>query len=74
MSDTVDTQKTIILDWLLLGLPLTALTALKIGGGMKAASRISELRREGWAGYIKREPVKVKNANGKTVVVTQYSI
>jgi len=71
---TTETQKERILDWLLLGLPLTALTALKIGGGMKAASRISELRREGWAGYIKREPVKVKNANGRTTTIMRYSI
>jgi hypothetical protein len=71
---TTETQKERILDWLLLGLPLTALTALKIGGGMKASTRISELRDEGWKDYIKKEPVKVKNANGKYVVVTRYSI
>ncbi len=65
---TTETQRERILDWLLLGLPLTALTALKIGGGMKLATRISELRDDGWEPFIKREPVKVKNANGKYVL------
>lgn len=69
-----ETQKQKILDWLLLGLPLTSLTALKIGGGMKCSTRIGEICKDGWKDYIKRQPVKVKNANGKTVVVTQYFI
>jgi hypothetical protein len=42
------TQKHGILEWLLLGLPLTPLEALEHFGTMKCASRISELRDEDW--------------------------
>lgn len=69
-----ETQKAKLLEWLLLGLPITGLTALKIGCGMKAATRLSELRKDGWEDFIKRTPVKVKNANGRMVTVTQYQI
>lgn len=43
-----ESQKARILEWLLLGLPLTPLDALKYFNCLKLSNRISELKEEGF--------------------------
>tara|TARA_R110002012_G_scaffold276213_2_gene463108 strand:- start:1322 stop:1561 length:240 start_codon:yes stop_codon:yes gene_type:complete len=57
MKDNVTTQKNRILGYLQNGGKLTALNALQNFGCFRLASRIFDLKREGWA--IKSEKIKL---------------
>lgn len=67
---TPTTQDTRVLDWLLLGLPLTQYEANynKQLAVSRLASIINRLEKNGWSGFIKHENVKVKNQFGQMVI------
>lgn len=67
-----ETQKQMILEWLLLGLKLTPMQSIVLFGCTKAATRVSELLDDGFP--IQKRFVKVKNRYGKDVHVMQYSL
>lgn len=67
-----ETQKAMILEWLLVGLKLTPSKAWVFMGCSKLSTRCSELIQDGFP--IQKRFVKVKNRYGKDVHVMQYSL
>lgn len=67
-----ETQKQMILEWLLVGLSLTPLQAIQYFGCTKASTRVSELLDDGFP--IRKDTVRVKNRFGKYVYVMSYKI
>lgn len=65
-----DTQKEMILEWLLLGLPLTPMESIKRFGCTKLSTRVCELVQDGFP--ISKRWVEVRNRFGKKVKVMQY--
>ena len=65
-----ETQKKVILDYLLTGCRLTGLEALKLCGSIKASNRISELNAEGFG--IKSEMITIKTKFGEKRVAQYY--
>lgn len=56
----METQKRIILEYLLTGCRMTGLDALRIAGCIKASNRISELRADGFAIKYTWKEIKTK--------------
>lgn len=71
-TNVTDSQKRMILEYLLTGCPLTGSEGYAMFGCMKVNSRVSDLIREGF--NIKKKPITVKNRFGKEVRVMQYSM
>lgn len=72
MIEHKPTQNQRILDYIDEFGSITQLEAIRDLGCMRLASRISDLRREGYA--IKSEFVPVKNRYGETCRIKRYSI
>ena len=58
MADVKRSQKTQILNWLLRVGKITPREALALCGSMRLASRIKELRDEGWYIVTEQSPIK----------------
>jgi hypothetical protein len=67
-----DSQKGRIYEWLSSGRKMTGITGWKIAGTMKLATRISEMRRDGF--HIDVQMVKVKNRFHENIMVAEYSM
>lgn len=65
-----ETQKVMILQYLLSGCKMTGLDAIKIAGCIKASNRISELRREGY--FIQDQWKTIKTKFGEKRVKEYY--
>ncbi len=65
-----ETQKKLILDYLLTGCRMTGLDALRIAGCIKASNRISELRTDGFS--IRDEWKEIKTRFGTKRVKEYY--
>lgn len=70
----IETQKLAIRDYLLLGLPLTPLEAIKMFGCTKLSSRVGELEREGRLPIVSRTWIVIKNKFKKQVKVRKYQL
>jgi len=69
-----DRQKEAIREWLLLGLPIDPMEALKLFGTFKISTRIGELEREGKIPPVKRGWKEVKTRYCDKVKVRTYQL
>ena len=67
-----ESQKQMILEYLLTGCSITQLEALTLFSCFNLRNRVSELNREGF--HIKKKMVKVTNKFNKHVHVAKYSM
>jgi len=70
----IDKQKEAIAEYIMLGLPLDGMEALKLFGTMKLSTRIGELEREGKIGTVKRGWKEVKTKYCNNVKVRTYQL
>lgn len=66
------TQNERVLDYMKKVGPITQIEALSELGIMRLASRINDLKKQGY--YIKSEMVSKKNYNGETIRFARYSL
>lgn len=74
---TAPTQEDIVLEWLLLGLPITQYEANynpRIGVSRLPAIIHKLENKRGFKGWINHEDIQVKNRFGKSTTVTRYSL